>query len=108
MSDVRELIEETDTFLERMFNVPQSARNLIRRLADALEATLQPAKEYQKSSENDQAGTQMSKPVNVDALAKVVDRAIIFPSEQAGLSNQERWEIRDEAARAVVEWMEKQ
>lgn len=46
--------------------------------------------------------------VDEDKLAKVIDKALIRHGEMAGMSNQERWDARDDIARAVAEWLKEQ
>lgn len=54
------------------------------------------------------AQVQPSSTVDEDALAEVIDKALIRHGEMAGMSNQERWDARDDIARAVAEWLKEQ
>lgn len=57
---------------------------------------------------NDHAPVLPSSGVDEDKLAEVIDKALIRHGEMAGMSNQERWDARDDIARAVAEWLEGQ
>jgi len=50
-------------------------------------------------------GALEARQVDEARIRTLIDRAILHASEEVGLSNDERWEIRDEATRAVVEFL---
>lgn len=81
----KDLIQEARRWIEiHQDNSYQcEAAKRMKRLTDALEA----------------------RQVDEARIRTLIDRAIRYASENAGLSNDERWEIRDEATRAVVEFL---
>ena len=97
LEETRDLIAAArhDAAIEREQGVPEKA-DLLEKLAAALVAAQGVAPVLPSSG------------VDEDALAEVIDKALIRHSEMAGMSNQERWDARDDIARAVADWLKEQ
>ena len=78
-------------------------KDLIQEAKDVLDDLLLPSRVIHVL--NDFVDALEARQVDEAKLAEVIDSALIRHGEMAGMSNQERWDARDDIARAVVEFL---